>query len=116
MRLFGVNLSGQALCAGADHDIGVGIFDGPFDDRSITFMKAWHINAVRIQLNESCWLGINGSGPQYSDPNYGQPPTPSVMGTAFRTHLIQVASTLSFEAGGRAAPGHSGNYHRATTV
>ncbi len=24
-------------------------------------MAAWHINAVRIPLNEDCWLGINGA-------------------------------------------------------
>jgi hypothetical protein len=23
-------------------------------------MKSWHINAVRVPLNEDCWLGING--------------------------------------------------------
>ena len=23
-------------------------------------MKAWNINAVRVPLNEDCWLGING--------------------------------------------------------
>lgn len=23
-------------------------------------MKGWHINAVRVPLNESCWLDING--------------------------------------------------------
>ncbi|MGA8095673.1 MAG: cellulase family glycosylhydrolase [Steroidobacteraceae bacterium] len=27
---------------------------------SINAMKAWNINAVRIPLNEDCWLGING--------------------------------------------------------
>jgi len=39
---------------------GNGIFDGPYDAQSITRMKAWNINAVRIPLNEDCWLGING--------------------------------------------------------
>jgi hypothetical protein len=27
---------------------------------SINAMKAWNINAVRVPLNEDCWLGING--------------------------------------------------------
>jgi aryl-phospho-beta-D-glucosidase BglC (GH1 family) len=27
---------------------------------AISAMKAWNINAVRIPLNEDCWLGING--------------------------------------------------------
>lgn len=30
------------------------------DQTSIDAMKAWNINAVRIPLNEDCWLGING--------------------------------------------------------
>lgn len=30
------------------------------DQTSIAAMKAWNINAVRIPLNEDCWLGING--------------------------------------------------------
>lgn len=33
-------------------------------------MKSWSINAVRIPLNEDCWLGINGSPAAYSGQNY----------------------------------------------
>ncbi len=36
---------------------GWGIFDGPNDQSSITAMKSWGINAVRVPLNEACWLG-----------------------------------------------------------
>ncbi len=39
---------------------GYGFFDGPANARSIRRMKSWRINAVRVPLNESCWLGING--------------------------------------------------------
>lgn len=39
------------------------IFDGPDDAASIQAMKNWHINAVRIPLNEDCWLGINEATP-----------------------------------------------------
>jgi hypothetical protein len=39
-----------------------GIFDGPDDAASIRAMAAWHINAVRVPLNEDCWLGINTRG------------------------------------------------------
>lgn len=35
-------------------------FNDHTDQASITAMKAWNINAVRIPLNEDCWLGING--------------------------------------------------------
>jgi hypothetical protein len=35
-------------------------FDGPSDQASLDLMKTWNINAVRVPLNEDCWLGING--------------------------------------------------------
>lgn len=35
-------------------------FNDHTDQTSIAAMKAWNINAVRIPLNEDCWLGING--------------------------------------------------------
>ena len=35
-------------------------FNDHTDQASIDAMKAWNINAVRIPLNEDCWLGING--------------------------------------------------------
>ena len=36
---------------------GNGIFDGPNDQASITAMKSWGVNAVRVPLNEACWNG-----------------------------------------------------------
>jgi endoglucanase len=33
-------------------------------------MASWHINAVRVPLNEDCWLGINGVNPAYAGANY----------------------------------------------
>jgi hypothetical protein len=36
------------------------ISEGPLDEASVKAMAAWHINAVRVPLNESCWLGLNG--------------------------------------------------------
>src|SRR5690349_15508642 len=36
------------------------LFDGPNDQASIDAMRAWNINAVRVFLNEDCWLSING--------------------------------------------------------
>ena len=38
-----------------------GIFDGPSDDASVAAIAAWHTNAVRVPMNEDCWLGINGA-------------------------------------------------------
>lgn len=56
MTLRGVNISGtewECLSGGA--------FAGPSDEASIAAIAAWHVNAVRIPLNEDCWLGINGA-------------------------------------------------------
>jgi hypothetical protein len=33
-------------------------------------MAAWAVNAVRIPLNEDCWLGINGVKPAFAGANY----------------------------------------------
>jgi endoglucanase len=33
-------------------------------------MAAWKIDAVRIPLNEDCWLGINGAKTQFAGGNY----------------------------------------------
>ncbi|HLI57449.1 MAG TPA: cellulase family glycosylhydrolase, partial [Actinomycetota bacterium] len=62
----GVNRSGtEYACAQ-----GWGIFDGPSDATSIAAMAAWGFNAVRVPLNEDCWLGINDVQPAYSGANY----------------------------------------------
>src|SRR5262245_49905326 len=55
VRLHGVDRAGtEYACLGGN------LFSGPSDQASIDAMKAWHINAVRVPLNEDCWLGING--------------------------------------------------------
>jgi endoglucanase len=36
------------------------IFDGPFDEASVAAIASWKLNAVRVPLNESCWLGTGG--------------------------------------------------------
>lgn len=36
------------------------VFDGPHDQASVTAMTSWHIDAVRLPLNESLWLGRDG--------------------------------------------------------
>ena len=64
--LHGVNRSGTEYAC----QQGWGIFDGPSDDASIAAMVAWRINAVRVPLNEDCWLGINGVNPSYGGPSY----------------------------------------------
>jgi len=66
VRLLGANRSGtQYACAE-----GSGFFDGPSDAASIAAMKAWGMTAVRVSLNEDCWLGINGVPAAYAGVNY----------------------------------------------
>jgi hypothetical protein len=36
------------------------VFDGPSDAASVTVLRSWNINIVRLPINEQCWLGING--------------------------------------------------------
>ncbi|MBF6569681.1 MAG: cellulase family glycosylhydrolase [Candidatus Binataceae bacterium] len=68
VRLLGVNRSGTEYQCVSN----AGIFDGPSDDASVASMAAWKMNAVRVPLNEDCWLGINGVNPAYSGPKYRQ--------------------------------------------
>jgi hypothetical protein len=44
--------------------------DGPVDQTGIDAMKAWHVDAVRVPMNEDCWLGINGFPGTYSGAPY----------------------------------------------
>ncbi len=68
VRLLGVNRSGgEYMCVQ-----GRGIWDGPMDAASIQAMLTWKINAVRIPLNEDCWLAINGVNAAYSGATYQQ--------------------------------------------
>lgn len=56
LRLLGVNRAGtEYACAQ-----GWGIFDGASDLAIVERMAQWEINAVRVPLNEHCWLGVNG--------------------------------------------------------
>ena len=66
VQLRGVNRSGtQYACV-----LGPEVFDGPADDASIRAMTSWGINAVRVSLNEQCWLGVNGLPVEYSAEHY----------------------------------------------
>jgi hypothetical protein len=50
------------------------IFDGTQEasPTSIAGMRSWGFNVARVQLNESCWLGIQGVNPSYSGLAYQQ--------------------------------------------
>jgi endoglucanase len=65
-RLLGVNRSGgEFMCVQ-----GYGIFDGPVDDASVKAIAAWKANAVRVPLNEECWLGLSHINSAYRGANY----------------------------------------------
>jgi hypothetical protein len=68
IRLLGVDRSGaEYLCVGRGDRT---VFQGPTNASSIQAIKSWHTNAVRVPLNEDCWLGINGANPQLSGVHY----------------------------------------------
>ena len=64
--LHGVNRSGSEYACVQ----GWGIFDGPSSASSVAAIAAWHVNVVRIPLNEDCWLGINGVKAAYAGVRY----------------------------------------------
>ena len=66
VRLVGVNKSGSEYMCANDWNF----FDGKANAATVKAMKSWKINVVRVPLNESCWLGINGVGPKFSGINY----------------------------------------------
>src|SRR5581483_10132777 len=66
VHLRGVNRSGSEYACIQ----GWGIFDGPSNAASVRAIASWHVNIVRVPLNEDCWLGINGADPRYSGQTY----------------------------------------------
>ncbi len=68
VRLLGVNRSGAEFMCVQNK----GIWDGPVDAASVQTMASWKINAVRVPLNEDCWLAINGINSAYAGANYQQ--------------------------------------------
>ncbi len=64
--LQGVNRSGTEYACIQ----GWGIFDGPNTTASVKAIASWHVNLVRVLINEDCWLGINGVKPSLGGSNY----------------------------------------------
>ena len=58
--------------AGTEYECvqGKGIFAGPSNQASITAMRNWGINAVRVPLNEACWNGESYVDPAYAGVSY----------------------------------------------
>jgi predicted esterase len=63
-RLLGANLSSAEFACveptyGNTYRVATGVWALPTNDAAIAAMASWHMTAVRIPLNEDCWLGIN---------------------------------------------------------
>jgi hypothetical protein len=99
VHLHGVNRSGTEYACIQ----GWGIFDGPSDAASVRAIVSWHVNFVRVPINEDCWLGINGVKPAYRGANYRRAIVRYV--ALLRSYGIYPEISLIW-----AAPGH----HRAT--
>jgi endoglucanase len=85
-RPFSIRVAGNKLVNAAGHRVqlrgvnrssfeyacseGWGFYEGPVDAASIRAMKTWRINAVRLPLNEACWLGLPRVKPVYRGDAY----------------------------------------------
>jgi aryl-phospho-beta-D-glucosidase BglC (GH1 family) len=61
VRLLGVNAPGTEYAC----EQGWGYSDAPLTAATASGIASWHATAVRVPLNEDCWLGLNGQ------PSYG---------------------------------------------
>lgn len=87
IRLLGADRSGsEYLCLG-----GREIFDGPVDKTAAAAMAAWQMTAVRVPLNEDCWLGLNGVNPKVSGASY-QKAIKKYVKTLHSQHLAVILS------------------------
>ncbi len=68
--LRGADTSGTEYACVSEHSI----FDGDQEasPSSIAAMRSWGFNAARVELNESCWLGVQGVPHSVSGPAYQQ--------------------------------------------
>jgi endoglucanase len=98
VRLLGVDRAGAEYACVQ----GWGLFDGPTDDRSVAAIRAWKANAVRLPLNESCWLGAKGVDPRFGGERYRA----AIAGFVARLHRAGIYAILDLHwssPGARAA-------------
>jgi endoglucanase len=67
-RLLGVNRSGGEFACIQNN----GFWDGPMDQASVSAIRTWKVRAVRVPLNEECWLATSDAPAQWSGPAYQQ--------------------------------------------
>jgi endoglucanase len=92
-----VNGAGQAIrLLGVDHPSseyacvdGFGYNDGHQDAADATAIASWNATAVRVPLNEDCWLGINGQ------PNSSQGPPQPLTAAGYRQSVQDYVAALN---------------------
>ena len=85
IRLLGVNhTSAEYGCVD-----GFGYDDGHFDGTDAAAIASWKANAVRIPLNEDCWLGINGQ------PNSNEGADPALTRDGYRHEIVDYVADLN---------------------
>lgn len=91
VRLLGVDWSGSGRACAE----GTGFVSGPTDRAAIRAMLRWRINAVRIPLNEDCWLAPDGS-------TTGAPYRQAVASLVERLHAAGLYVILDLDRGRQA--------------
>jgi endoglucanase len=85
IRLLGVNHpSSEYACVD-----GFGYNDGHQDAADAAAVASWNANAVRVPLNEDCWLGINGQ------PNDSQGPPEPLTAAGYRQAVESYVQALN---------------------
>jgi hypothetical protein len=79
----------------------------PLTQDSLTAMKSWGLNIVRIPLNEECWLGINGVDPSVGGANY-QAPILQAVNLITKTNGMYAVLDLHYSAPGTMLPASEG--------
>jgi hypothetical protein len=91
-----VNGAGETVrLLGVDHasfeyacEEGYAYDDGNMDAADAAAIAAWHATAVRVPLNEDCWLGING------EPSNSQDPDPPLTVAGYRQAVEDYVTDL----------------------
>jgi endoglucanase len=85
IRLLGVNhASFEYGCVD-----GFGYDDGHMDAADAAAIASWNANAVRVPLNEDCWLGINGQ------PNNSEDPGTQLTASGYREAVESYVAALN---------------------
>ncbi|MFZ0664297.1 MAG: cellulase family glycosylhydrolase [Acidimicrobiales bacterium] len=91
IRLIGVVISSsQYYCFGKHPQA----FPMPISEASVQAIVAWHVNAVRILVPESCWLGLYGEPASMSESTY-RSQIESIVSLLTKAHLEVVLAFVT---------------------